>query len=121
MNALHEHGQSRDEMAPEPSADAPVRLPPIQVRTGAGEVAGFLRETGGDRPGGFVPLTFPVRWLALPAVRGLILQLIGGQGFLPVHEAQSFAYERELRIETDYVLAVEARRKPPRLTLRMAV
>jgi hypothetical protein len=108
-------------LAPQPSEDAPVRLPPIQVRTGAGEVAGFLRETGGDRPGGFVPLTFPVRWLALPAVRGLILQLIGGQGFLPVHEAQSFAYERELRIETDYVLAVEARRKPPRLILKMTV
>jgi hypothetical protein len=71
----------------------------------------------------FVPLTFPCRWLALPALRGLILQLIGGQGFLPVHEAQSFAYEHELRIETDYVLAVEARRtaKPPRLTLKMAV
>jgi hypothetical protein len=100
-----------------------VRLPPIRVRTEAGEVAGFLRETGGARPGGFVPLTFPFRWLALPAIRGLILQLIGGQGFLPVHEAQSFTYEHELRIETDYVLAVEARRaaKPPRLTLKMAV
>jgi hypothetical protein len=118
MNA---HDLPAAALAPEPTEDAPLRLPPIRVRTGAGEVAGFLRETGGDRPGGFVPLTFPVRWLALPAVRGLILQLIGGQGFLPVHEAQSFAYERELRIETDYVLAVEARRKPPRLTLRMAV
>jgi len=61
--------------------------------------------------------------MALPAIRGLILQLIGGDGFLPVHEAQSFAYEHELRIESDYVLAVEARRtaKPPRLTLKMAV
>ena len=72
---------------------------------------------------GFVSLTFPFRWLAHPAIRGLILQLIGGQGFLPVHEAQSFAYEHELRIETDYVLAVEARRtaKPPRLILKMAI
>ena len=71
----------------------------------------------------FVPLTFPFRWLAHPAIRGLILQLIGGRGFLPVHEAQSFAYEHELQIETDYVLAVEARRtaKPPRLTLKIAV
>jgi hypothetical protein len=110
-------------LAPEPSEDAPVRLPPIRVRTGASEVAGYLRETGSARAGGFVPVTFPARWLALPAIRGLILQLIGGQGFLPVHEAQSFAYEHELRIETDYVLAVEARRtaKPPRLTLKMAV
>jgi hypothetical protein len=123
MKAAPDHAQSRDAMAPEPSEDAQVRLPPIRVRTKRDEVEGFLRETGGAPTGGFVPLTFPVRWLALPAIRGLILQLTGGQGFLPVHEAQSFAYEHELRIETDYVLAVEARRtaKPPRLTLKMAV
>lgn len=123
MKAAPDRAQSCDAMAPEPSGDAPVRLPPIQVRTGAGEVAGFLRETGGAGTLGFVPVTFPARWLALPAIRGLILQMIGGQGFLPVHEAQSFAYEHELLIETDYVLAVEARRtaKPPRLTLKMAV
>ncbi len=110
-------------LAPEPSEDALIRLPPIRVRTGASEVAGFLRETGDTRTGGFVPLIFPVRWLGVPAVRGVILQLTGGEGFLPVHEAQSFAYERELQIETDYVLAVEARRatKPPRVILKMAV
>jgi hypothetical protein len=108
--------------APEPSEDALICLPSIQVRTERDEVEGFLRETGGAT-GGFVPLTFPIRWLALPAVRGLISQLIGGQGFLPVHEAQSFSYEHELRIETDYVLAIEARRtpRPPRLTLKMAI
>jgi hypothetical protein len=123
MNAAPDHAQSRDAMAPEPSEDAPVRLPPIRVRTGASEVAGFLRETGNARAGAFVPVTFPARWLALPAIRGLILRLAGGQGFLLVHEAQSFAYEDELRIETDYVLAVEARRtaKPPRLTLKIVV
>jgi hypothetical protein len=111
------------DFAPEPGADMLIRLPPIRVRTDRGEVAGFLRETGGAPAGDFVPLIFPIRWLALPAVRGLILQMIGGQGFLPVHEGQSFAYEHELRIETDYVLAIEGRRaaKPPRLTLRMAV
>ncbi len=110
-------------LAPDPGEGALLRLPPIRVRTVEGEVAGFLRETGGARTGCFVPLTFPARWLALPAIRGLILQLIGGQGYLPVHEGQSFAYERELRIETDYVLAVEARRtaKPPRVILKMAV
>jgi hypothetical protein len=110
-------------LAPEASEDTLVRLPPIRVRTRTSEVAGFLRETGGARLGGFVPVTFPARWLALPAIRGLILQLIGGDGFLPVHEGQSFAYERELQLETDYVLAVEARRtaKPQRLTLKMAV
>ena len=117
------HDSRAAALAPEPSEDTLFRLPPIRVRTGASEVAGFLRETGDTRTSGFVPLVFPVRWLGLPAVRGLILQLTGGEGFLPVHEAQSFAYERELRIETDYVLAVEARRaaKPPRVILKMAI
>ena len=121
MTAAHDPRATA--LAPETSADTLIRLPPILVRTGASEVAGYLRATGGDLTLGFVPLTFPFRWLAHPAIRGLILQLIGGQGFLPVHEAQSFAYEHELRIETDYVLAVEARRttKPPRLTLRTTV
>jgi hypothetical protein len=110
-------------LAPEPGENAPVRLAAIEVRTEPGEVAGFLRETGGIGTGDFVPLTFPFRWLALPAIRGLILQLTGGEGFLPVHESQSFAYERSLRIDTDYVLDVEieASEKPPRLILKIAV
>ena len=60
-------------LAAEPGEAAPVRLPAIRVRTDPGEVAGFLRETGGVGTGGFVPLTFPFRWLALPAIRGVIL------------------------------------------------
>ena len=121
MTAAHDPRAAA--LAPETSADTLIHLPPIRVRIGANEVAGFLRETGDARAGGVVPVTFPARWLALPALRGLILQLIGGDGFLPVQEGQTFAYEHELRIETDYVLAVEARRtaRPPRLTLKMAV
>ena len=76
----------RPGLAPEPGENAPVRLAAIEVRTEPGEVAGFLRETGGIGTGDFVPLTFPFRWLALPAIRGAILQLTGGEGFLPVHE-----------------------------------
>jgi hypothetical protein len=109
--------------APESSEDTLVRLPPVRVRTRTREVVGFLRETAGNRVGGSVPITFPARWLALPAIRGLILQLTGGDGFVPVHEGQSFAYDQELQLESDYILAVEARRtaKPPRLILKMAV
>lgn len=114
---------ARAALPPEPGEAAPVRLPPIRVRTDPGEVAGFSRETGGAETGGFVPLTFPFRWLTLPAIRGLILQLSGGEGFLPVHEAQGFAYERSLRIDTGYVLDVEIQsaEKPPRLILKMTV
>jgi hypothetical protein len=114
---------ARAALPPEPGEAAPVRLSPVRVRTGAGEVAAFLRETGGIGTGDFVPLTFPFRWLTLPAIRGSILRLSGGEGFLPVHEAQSFAYERSLRADADYVLDVEIQsaEKPPRLILKMTV
>ena len=110
-------------LAPEPGTDASICIHPIRVRTEPGEVARFSRETGGIGTGDFVPLTFPFRWLALPAIRGVILQSIGGEGFLPVHEAQSFAYESSLRIDTDFVLAVEigSSDKPPRLIVTMVV
>jgi hypothetical protein len=115
--------QAQATLAPEPGEVAPVRLPAIPVRTEPGEVAGFLRETGSVGTGDFVPLTFPFRWLALPVIRGTIMQMLGGDGFLPVHEAQSFAYERSLRPDTVYVLDVEidASEKPPRLIVKMAV
>lgn len=107
----------------EPGAAAPVRLPAIRVRTKLTEVAAFSRETFGTGTGNFVPLTFPFRWFTLPPIRALILQLSGGDGFLPVHEAQSFVYERSLRTGADYVLdiAIETSETPPRLTLKMTV
>lgn len=110
-------------LAAEASEEVTVRLPPIRVRTEPPEVAEFSRATGGITPGRFVPLTFPIRWLALPSVRAAILQALGGDGFLPVHEAQNFTYLLPLEIDSDYLLAVEARRstEPPRLTLLAAV
>jgi|GEM_PF-728334 hypothetical protein len=118
-----DHARAAAALAPGPVENALVRFAPIRVRTEPGEVASFLRETGGAGTGDFVPLSFPIRWLALPAIRAKILQMTGGEGFLPVHEAQSFVYEKSLRIDTDYVLAVEieTREKPPRLILKMAV
>lgn len=99
------------------------RLPPIRVRTAAEDVACFLAATPAPcQAGDFVPLTFPFRWMALPEVRSLICETIG-PGFLPLHESQSFLYERPLRVNAAYVLAIEACRSanPPRLTVRMAV
>ena len=90
----------------EPGAAGPVRLPAIRVRTEPTEVAAFSRETFAAGTGDFVPLTFPFRWLTLPAIRALIVQLSGGEEFLPVHEAQSFVYERSLRTGADYVLDI---------------
>jgi hypothetical protein len=110
-------------VAPGPDEGELIRLPRVPVRTDSHEIAEFARATGTAKSRRFVPLIFPVRWLGLPAIRALIFEAIGGDGFLPVHEAQNFTYLRELQIDTDYFLAVEARRssKPPRLTLHAAV
>jgi len=99
-----------------------VELPPLQVRTAKRDVAAFASATGGALELGSVPLTFPACWLALPPVRALITDSIGA-GFLPVHEAQNFTYERGLELDCDYALCVEASRTepPPRLTLRISV
>jgi len=106
-----------------PAPRAAVCLAPILVRTEPGAVASFSRETAGKESNGFVPLTFPFCWLTLPEIRSEILQMIGGEKFIPVHEAQSFVYDRELQIDTDYVLAIELSHaeKPPRVILRMAI
>jgi hypothetical protein len=123
MSGSANHGEaSASALAPEQSEGAPLRLPPMPVRVEPHEAAEFSRAAGYEPAGGFVPLTFPIRWLALPAVRALILQATG-EGFLPVHEAQDFTYLRPLQAGADYSLSVEACRsaKPPRLTVRTAV
>jgi hypothetical protein len=107
---------------PECTENVPVRLPPIEVRIEPRDVGAFCRATGSPRLHPEVPLTFPARWLALPAVRDLIVRSIGS-GFIPIHEAQTFAYERVLQIDAAYIFTVEARRAPapPRLNLRMSI
>jgi hypothetical protein len=106
----------------EAAADGLVALPPLRVRTDRAEIAAFAASTA-PLSGDFVPLTFPFRWLTLPAIRSAIVDMIGGDGVLPVHEAQNFAYERALLPDADYDLTVEAKRSdgPSRLTLRCAV
>lgn len=108
--------------APAPDHDAPVRLPLIGVRTDPDHVARFSREIGFAGRDSIVPLTFPFCWLSIPAIRGEIMRMTG-EGFLPVHEAQSFVYDRGLRIDADYVLSVELQsvRKPPRIILKILV
>ncbi|WOJ88262.1 hypothetical protein RZS28_10435 [Methylocapsa polymorpha] len=109
--------------APADASAARLCLPPIIVRTEADAVAKFRRETGAPAIEGLVPLTFPFCWLTLPAIRPMIREMIGGDDVLPVHEAQSFSYERSLEIDSDYVFAVELRREanPPRLNLDAAI
>lgn len=107
---------------PLPGGNTPVRLPPVRVRAEPSEIAAFSLATGGAGSARFVPLTFPFCWFALPSVRGFIVHAVG-DGFLPLHEAQSFAYRRALQPGSEYILAVEARRStnPDRLTLEARV
>ncbi|SFK04920.1 hypothetical protein [Methylocapsa palsarum] len=97
-------------------------LPPIKVRTDRAAIAAFVQSTA-PLSGDFVPLTFPFCWLTLPVIRSAILEAIGAEGVLPVHEAQKFDYERALEPDSDYQLAIEAKRSegPPRLTLKGVV
>lgn len=99
-----------------------VYLPHVAVRTDGAAVAAFARETGAAPSEGFVPLTYPFCWVTLPAIRPIIAQMTG-EGFLPIHEAQSFEYERSLESDADYVLAVELHREaePLRLILRATI
>lgn len=100
----------------------PFFLPPLRVITTAEEVSGFARAICAENGNGRVPLTFPIRWLALPSVHDWLLQLIG-RGYLPVHEAQNFIFERELEMMAEYILRIEAKQisAPARLTLAMSI
>ncbi len=101
---------------------APVRLGPIMVRAGAAAVEAFRRETAGTASRG-VPFTFPVCWFAHPEIRSAGAQLIGTDPWVPIHESQSFDYERMLDVEADYQMTVEILRElePPRLILRAEI
>jgi hypothetical protein len=116
MQAARDFAPSREDAA------APLRLPPIAVRTDSCAIAAFRRETDALPNQNLVPLTFPFCWLALPSIRAAIREMIGDRA-LPVHEAQNFAYERSLESDSDYLIAVELRREenPSRLLAHAAV
>jgi hypothetical protein len=123
MTAEHAHGQCADPDAGQRQhGGTQARLPPLRVRTAPEEVAAFQVATAGTGDLGRVPFTFPACWLSLASVRTLITDSVGA-GFLPIHEAQNFSYERELEMDREYILGVEACRTqaPPRLTLRLSI
>jgi acyl dehydratase len=89
-----------------------VRVGPLPVRTAAAEVDGFADALGLTATCGSVPLTFPIRWLGLPELRGPIGQSLGLQNARLVHQSQSFTYHGPLERDRDYRIEVEARREP---------
>lgn len=84
---------------------------PIAVRTDAIDVAAFAAALGLQRGFGPVPLTFPIRWLSLPAIRLPVIDGLGLTGEAIVQQAQTFTYRAELAADRDYTFEVEARRE----------
>ena len=92
------------------------------VGVDADEVAAFRKATGVAEGIG-VPLTFPMRWMADPDVRGALAGLTPTPDVVLVHEAQSFTYEQPLSVGESYTLRIVARREvePDRLVLDASV
>jgi hypothetical protein len=102
-------------------AGSPLRLGPFMVRAGAGEAEDFGRVTGSKA--GHIPFTFPVRWFARPELRTAAAQMVGEAAWVPIHESQSFDYDRPLESDVDYRMTVDMWReaKPARLILRAEI
>lgn len=119
-----------DDLPTAEAGDAPVQLHGVRVRTDAEKIAAFRREAGDSAMQGAgenvdpnaVPLTYPFCWLTMPEIRPTLEERIGG-GFLPVHEAQSFDYERPLALNCDYVLDFTFTRTadPARLVVKVII
>lgn len=75
------------------------------------EVVAFRAATGLP-PGAAVPATFPMRWLASPAVRDALLALAPESHLVPVHESQLFDYRGAILAGRDYDMTLAARREP---------
>jgi hypothetical protein len=57
------------------------------------------------RPG--VPLTFPMRWLALPEIRNEIVRSLSARVGFPVQESQTFEYTRTIELGGIYRITIE--------------
>ncbi|WP_253708063.1 MaoC/PaaZ C-terminal domain-containing protein [Bradyrhizobium sp. WD16] len=84
---------------------------PIAVRTDAIDVAAFAAALGLRRGLGPVPLTFPIRWLSLPAIRSTVIRGLGLTGEAIVQQSQTFTYCAALATDCHYSFEVEARRE----------
>jgi acyl dehydratase len=91
-----------------------IRLGPIGVRTDAADVAAFAQALGFPDTFRSVPLTFPIRWLSLPDVRGEALRRMKYDETKIVHWSQSFDFLRPLERDRNYSLQLAAHCHPSR-------
>jgi len=96
---------------------------PLVLTLGADEAAAFADALGSQRPG-WVPLIFPARWLALPAIRAAVAELADLANGLALHETQSFEIDAPLLPNAAYTFTATIRRlseNPPRLIVQAVV
>jgi acyl dehydratase len=84
---------------------------PVPVRTDALDVEAFASALGLQRGYGPVPLTFPIRWLSLPSIRGMVIRRLGLEQDAIVQQSQTFAYFEVLELDREYTFEVDARRE----------
>ena len=84
---------------------------PVPVRTDALDVEAFASALGLQRGYGPVPLTFPIRWLSLPSIRGTVIRRLGLEHDAIVQQSQTFAYCDALEPDREYTFEVDARRE----------
>lgn len=92
-------------------------LGPFRLTVDPDRARAYAREIGSD--GESVPVAWPAVWLTEPAIYDLVRAICAELDVVPVHESQSFAYERPLVVGESYILTATLRRepKPPRLIL----
>lgn len=99
-----------------PHAGGDISVEPLSVRASTVETREFAAALGLSTE--TVPLTFPIRWLALPPIRKAIEDVVGPN---PIHLSQSFDYVAPLAAGRDYQLKVSIRRNatpPSRVIVR---
>jgi hypothetical protein len=100
-----------------------VSIGPLKVHADPAEVEAFAQEISGGATEEGLPFTFPIRWFTHPDIRAAGERLGGSDPWVPIHESQSFDYERPLKIGVDYTMVVEMHREmePARLILRAEI
>lgn len=88
---------------------------PLQVVADRASVAAFAAALGGDAVAGAVPYTYPICWLDRREIVAAARALDSRQDATLVHEQQTFAYRRPIRLDEPYRVMLRITAPPGRL------
>lgn len=77
---------------------------PFPLKLDANDAAVLADALGSQRPG-WVPMIYPIRWMALPEIQTAIATMVDLGRVLLLHETQSFEATVPLRADTGYLLS----------------